>query len=111
VCDESRSGFASRRARGVIHDPGVRVRTRPSFSLALRLAPRLMRAMAMFMLPTFDADLLSAVPLTLTRLMLLASVDTCHSAFFDQVLAGPRGPPADHPHRLPDLRRRAARRK
>jgi len=111
VRDESRSGFASRSAcgaRGVIHDPGVRVRTCPSFSLALRLALRLMRTMAMFTLPV---DLVSAVPLTLTRFMLLASADTCPFVFFDQFLAGPRIPPGDRPHRLPKLRRRAARRR
>ena len=58
----------------------------PSFNLALRLALRSMRALATLTLPAFDADLLSAAPLTLTRLTLLA--DTLPFAFFDQFLAG-----------------------
>ena len=57
----------------------------PSFSLALRLALRSMRALATLTLPTFDADLLSAAPLSLTRLTLLA--DTLPFAFFDRFLA------------------------
>jgi len=43
-----------------------------------------MRALATLTLPAFDADLLSAAPLTLTRLTLLT--DTLPFAFFDRFL-------------------------
>jgi len=56
-----------------------------SFSLALRLALCLTRALATPTFPAFNADLLSAVPLTLMRLTLFA--DTLPFAFFDQFLA------------------------
>lgn len=57
----------------------------PSFTLALRLSLRSMRALATLTLPSFDADILSAAPLSLTRLTLLA--DTLPFAFFDRFLA------------------------
>ena len=57
----------------------------PSFTLALRLSLRSMRALATLTLPSFDADILSAAPPSLTRLTLLA--DTLPFAFFDRFLA------------------------
>ena len=64
-----------------------------------------MRALATPTLPVSDADLLSAAPLSLTHLTLLA--DTLPFAFSKV----PCGQPADRPHRPPELRRRTPRRK
>ena len=58
-----------------------------SFALALALALHSMRALSALTLPTFDAELLAAVPSTITRLTLLA--DTLPYAFFDDFLAAP----------------------
>ncbi|KAH9160125.1 hypothetical protein EDB89DRAFT_2236142 [Lactarius sanguifluus] len=59
----------------------------PSFVLAFALALRSMRALSALTLATFDTELLSAVPGTLTHLTLLA--DTLPYAFFDGFLAAP----------------------
>ena len=58
-----------------------------SFVLALELALRSMRALSALILPAFDAELLAAVPSTVTRLTLLA--DTLPFAIFDDFLAAP----------------------
>jgi hypothetical protein len=102
VRGEPRSGFTSRRACDVTHDPDIPVRTHVVLQhhpLPRNARPREAHA------PVSDADLLSAAPLSLTRLTLLA--DTLPFAFSKV----PCAQPADRPPRPPELRRRTARRK
>ena len=73
-----RGNTASCRARDVSHGPDIPVRARHA------LQPCPPPCAALDALPTFDTDLLSVAPLTLTCLMLLA--DTPLLAFFDQFL-------------------------
>ena len=85
VRGESRSGFASRRACGATHDPGVPFSRDSPFNWALRFALPSMRAFATRIVPAFDADHLLAPPLALMRLTLLA--DTLSFSFFGKFLA------------------------
>ena len=77
---ESRSGFASRRACGVTHDPGVPFSRDSPFNWALHFALPSMRAFATRIVPAFDADHLLAPPLALMRLTLLADTLSFHSS-------------------------------
>ena len=80
-----RCSFASCRACDDTHDPNVPIRAWPVLQPHPMPRTVLNACLAMLTLPAFDADLLSAAPLTLTHLTLLA--DTHPFVFFDQFLA------------------------